>query len=101
MGRAEVESSAGTGKEKLSRLETGTFSSSSCVSLIVILEMNLLPDMTALGPFLSYICVIHLLSVLLCAHQLFCSSTWIHISLDDFHSPVGSCLSTIKAGVWK
>lgn len=85
LGLAEVESSAGISKEKLTSLETGKFSSSSYVLLIAVLEMNILSNITAIGSFLSYICV-----NFLSAHQLFL-----------FHSPVGSCLPAIKAGIWE
>lgn len=62
--------------------------------------MNDLPDMAAIGSSPSYICVINLLSPSLCipAVLLF---MWINISVDDFHSPVGSCLFAIKTGIWK
>lgn len=103
LGIAEVESSSGEYEEKLTSSERGKFSGFCYVLLIVVLEMNILLDIIAIGPPphppLSYICVINSLS--LCAHQLFWSSVWINISLGDFHSPVGSCLPAIKAGIWK
>lgn len=63
--------------------------------------MNISQDFTAICFFMSYICVINVLSLSLCAQQLFCSLMWINISLDNFHSPVDSCLPAIKAAIWK
>lgn len=99
LGKAEVESSAGTSNEKVSCSITMKFSTSSNVLLIAILEMNVLPDMAAIGSSLPYICVINLLSPSLCIPAVLL--LWINISVDNFHSPVGSCLLAIKAGIWK
>lgn len=63
LGVAEVESSAGTSKDKRTSLETRKFSSSTCSINCVSGEEYLLP---AIGSFLSSICVIHLLSLTLC-----------------------------------
>lgn len=74
------------------------FSSSSYVLLIAVLEMYILPNITAIGSFLSYVCVINSVSLTLCTPAVF-----LLLNVDKYL--IGwllfSCLPAIKAGKWK